>query len=290
MNSITPKKKITVPPNAQGNAIVARQFVRQRCREVRKKTTNMDKDGYIVCRSVLSRVEVTAVRRGLSRDGCGNHCRVLWNVRCHPNVKKTFADVWKVDPDELLTSFDGAYRRRPCDEFTLPWHMDHNASHPSETLSSVQGILALTDVDETTGGTQFLSESHRHTRALCARLAAEEDPNAWAYTQVPCDDRVFRMGLAVVQPTLQPGDMLLWDSRLVHRVVAPTVAATERWTVYLSMAPGSAVDASVRRKRKRGFRKGVATTHWVQRFVDRGDDPIPPPGSVLADRGVQSMV
>lgn len=248
-----------------------------------------ERDGYTVIRGVLTPSEVVRAKRSLAHAQ-GTHSRGLWNIRCNPMVKKSFADVWGVRPEQLLTSFDGSYHRRAGEQFSLPWHMDHNASHPFDTLSSVQGVLALTDVDETTGGTQLLVGSHKRTRALCDRLSVDAECDTWEYVSVPEGDRVFSMGCTLHQPSLAAGDVLLWDSRLVHRVVGPTGPCTERWTVYLSMAPAEMVTPSVRAKRKRGFRNGVSTTHWVQNFVDRGDERIVPSRNVLHDPRVRIMV
>lgn len=250
---------------------------------------SFERDGYTVVKGVLSPNEVSSAKRSLAHEK-GNHSRGLWDIRCHPRVKRTFADIWGVDPDRLLTSFDGNYHRRAGEQFTLPWHMDHNASHPFDTLSSVQGILALTNVDEATGGTQLLPGSHRRTRALCNRLSADTEHDMWEYVSVPDGDRVFSMGCVPHQPSLAAGDVLLWDSRVVHRVVGPTDPCTERWTVYLSMAPADMVASSVKTKRKRGFQKGISSTHWVQRFVDRGDERVVPSENVLRDPHVRIMV
>ncbi len=248
----------------------------------------MHRDGYEVFSGVLTEEECARVRSRRPRQW--NHSRVMWDVRCHPNVKRVFADLWEVRPDDLLTSFDGVFHRTAGTEFTLPWHMDQNASHPFDTMSSVQGILALSDIDATTGGTQFLEGSHLRTKGLCYRLNVDTEEDTWEFTQVDEADRVFAMGLQVVQPSLKQGDLLLWDSRTLHRVVAPTDARSERWTAYLSMVPRSMVSDRVRSQRKEGFFRGATTTHWVQTFVDRGEEACPPPSNVVRDPKVLQMV
>lgn len=223
-----------------------------------------------------------------------NHSRFMWKLRCHPFVKWVFSEVWKCRPEELLTSFDGIYHRPPHGSFVLPWHMDHDLSVSHDKMTSVQGVLALSNIDETTGGTQLLPGSHLRCRAVCERNRLDDesdgDDDDWTYTEVDPTDRIFSMGLTPIQPKLAAGDLLLWDSRLLHRVVAQTDPSTCRWTAYLSMVPRSIVSDDVLEQRRTGFLKGVSTTHWVQTFVDRGETRRIPDQTLLHTPKVWNMV
>ncbi len=35
------------------------------------------------------------------------HCQMAWNVRQNPKIVNVFAKFWNVEPEELITSFDG---------------------------------------------------------------------------------------------------------------------------------------------------------------------------------------
>ena len=248
----------------------------------------MEHDGFVIYKNVLSVRECEDIKD--HNLIYWNHSDVMWNLRCHPEIKRVFAEVWNVRQDDLLTSFEGIYHRRPFENFSLPWHMDHNASHPFDKISSVQGILAMSNIDEATGGTQLLPGSHRRTKGLCYRYKVDDNHDTWEFTEVSDDDRIFSMGLSPFQPVLQTGDLLLWDSRLLHRVVQPMDPATYRWTAYLSMVPRCMVPSKVLKQRKEGFEKGIASTHWVQTFVDRGESWVTPSRRLLMDARVLNMV
>lgn len=213
----------------------------------------------------------------------------MWDLRLHPNVTKAFATLWGVSPNDLLTSFDGLYDRPPGETFTLPWHIDHNDKHSTADMTSVQGLLALSDVNWDTGGTQLLPGSHRRAAELLERVGPSREE--WAFTEVPEDDALLtHSGRCAVQPQLAAGDLLVWDSRTAHRVVAGFDPCSSRCTAYLSMVPRCFASERVCRERRHGFRDGVATTHWVQRFVDRGGARCRPPPAVVRDRRVRQMV
>ena len=248
----------------------------------------MQTNGFIIHRNTLSVEECERIKS--HNLDSWNHSDIMWELRSHTAIKQLFADLWNVPSDDLLTSFDGIYHRKPHESFSLPWHMDHNASHPFDKMSSVQGILAMSNIDESTGGTQLLPGSHLRTKALCYRHGIDDLHDTWEFTEVPDDDRIFSMGLLPLQPVLQTGDVLLWDSRLLHRVVEPNDPATSRWTAYLSMVPRSMVSESVLKKRKDAFKKGIATTHWVQTFIDRGGVRSRPNEYLLTDSRVTQMV
>lgn len=134
-------------------------------------------------------------------------------------------------------------------------------------MVSVQAVLALSRVDASTGGTAFWKGSHKLHRRIVPRKRL-----GWEYVGI-CKATQRRHGLVDAQPELDAGDILIWDSRTVHRAAPPAEPGTAKAVVYLSMVPASRVGASIRAARKEAFLNGVATTHWVTRFVDRGEGP-----------------
>lgn len=229
----------------------------------------LDELGYAWHPSVLTPAEVGHCRSLLARDYDARphmaHSELLWWLRRHPRVRECFARAYGTD--DLVTGFDGAGWQRPGDEaFELPWHVDQDGSHAPDALSCVQGILALSAHQTTSGGLQVLPRSHlRHAQLL--RAAGHVDGDEWEYVELDLTDT-----RRSVQPRLQPGDLFLWDSRLAHRVVPPRCAATavERATAYLSFQPSAWLDARLRRLRRRAFERGEHTTHWCTRVVCRG--------------------
>ena len=157
--------------------------------------------------------------------------------------------------ERVVLVFEEAWRRAG-DAWTLPWHVDQD--DPDER--GVQGILALSAQDARTGGLQLATEwTARDFERL---VAGVHEKKAWPF--VVCDEEQSH----AVQPTLAPGDLVLWDSRALHRVVAPLEPErTERATVYLAFQPK---DPALTEARTRAFYDGVATNHWSRRLVPRG--------------------
>jgi hypothetical protein len=237
---------------------------------------DLRRDGYCVIPSVLDATEVAHARQvaetELPHMPHMAHSEAMWYVRTHPVVLAVFRRLWR--SDDLIVGFDGMTVRRPGDEaWTLDWHVDQDASH-ERGLVCAQGVVALSHSDARTGGTQLVPGSHRHFAALSRRCGADADgiDGAWEFFAVGDDDYVFWQCAPTVQPSLNPGDLLLWDSRTVHRVAAPECSASARMVAYVCMTPRSFASADVLAKRRLAFQTGIATTHWPHRYVDRDEE------------------
>lgn len=241
--------------------------------------------GYTLIRSVVSSWQCRKWRETADAHPaeCHAHSRLMWDIRTRRRaLLKVFASFWGTS--ELIVGFDGIGHRRPGETFELDWHVDQNSLHEEgseDGCACLQGILALSEMDERTGGTELLRGSHRMHAAIMARSGHEEAEDDWEYYPIAGNDEAFR-DCGAVRPTLSPGDLLLWDSRLVHRVVAPS-SPTERMVAYVSMTPRRFATEEVLSKRRRAYELGISTTHWPHRFVERGEEaytrpswPIPP--------------
>jgi ectoine hydroxylase-related dioxygenase (phytanoyl-CoA dioxygenase family) len=158
----------------------------------------------------------------------------------------------------------------------LAWHIDQNSLHGTG-LVSIQGMLVLTDMGGATGGTAFIRKSHlKHVGVMKRNCSADDSESEWDFVPIEDDDPVLRNPRNMVQPFVKAGSVLLWDSRTVHRVLPPTDLSTERVVSYLSMAPREMLKESVAKLRRNAYTKGISTTHWCTKFVDRGEKRIPP--------------
>ena len=235
-------------------------------------------NGYVVFENVFSVQECRDLRSALDEPQATHaHGDFMWTIRCDERVQRVFATLWECRTDELISSFDGAcvQRSNECSR-GLPWHLDQNSLH-DDGLMSVQGILLLTDMDEKRGGTAFVRKSHlKHVKVLKRHHREDEREDEWDFVLIEDDDPVLRNTHNIVQPNVSAGSILLWDSRTVHRVVPPTDISTERAVVYLSMAPRKRLKDNVAKLRQNAYKKGIATTHWCTKFVDRGEKRCPP--------------
>ena len=220
----------------------------------------MERDGFEVVRVCHEDIALQFSKQ-LQEAGDEPYCDAMWNLRrlVHP----VFATRWGTA--DLLTSFDGHGYRAPYTSWSLPWHVDQGATH-GDGRACVQGVLALTPVTAQTGGTVLLRGSHSKHAQWIARV--DTDLSAWESFRV----HRHRKELAAcdsVFPSLKAGELLLFDSRVVHRVAAPTVRSTVRHVAYVCMTPASMASADVLCARRSAVESGIRTTHWPHRFVAR---------------------
>lgn len=242
--------------------------------------SQLDTHGYAVVRSAVAEELVEEWLCTLRTvDGADHaHSDLLWTVRQNPGVLRVFSDAWGGLPAESLSvGYDGAAYRPPHHPgLVLDWHVDQDGSHPPGRVC-VQGVLALTHVNASSGGTVLLPASHLHHESLVrTRSSTRGVKDEWEFVPVWSKHAVFDACPAPVQPILRPGDLLVWDSRLLHRVVPPLDEQTHRGVVYLSMVPTEWISDDVRRTRRAFYDEGVSTTHWSTRCVDRDDERQPP--------------
>tara|TARA_Y100000389_G_C17392710_1_gene480785 strand:+ start:471 stop:1220 length:750 start_codon:yes stop_codon:yes gene_type:complete len=196
-----------------------------------------------------------------------------WNIR--KLLKPIFSNIWLTD--NLLTSFDGiGVRDFGENDDGLDWHVDQNLSRAQNEMVGIQAILALSKVNSKTGGTQFLPGSHKHHESLVLRN--DNDPyndNTWEFVHVEDDDIIFDSCAKPVFPKLNIGDLLIWDSRTLHKVLSPKDwKNTNRIACYISMLPKKNSTNEILKLRKDAFYKGLYTTHWCDRCIIRGEDQI----------------
>uniref|UniRef100_A0A7S2CFW4 Phytanoyl-CoA dioxygenase n=1 Tax=Octactis speculum TaxID=3111310 RepID=A0A7S2CFW4_9STRA len=153
-----------------------------------------------------------------------------WHLRGLPAVKEAFSRIW--GDDDLCTSMDAAiiwkpwWEQPPGDEGT-DWrpmteglHLDQNPFSKPD-LDCIQGMIPLLPVDETVGGLQVIPFSHtpKAKEILKKKYPQLEGVGDWC----PVYGRIQDKPPAEPQLLLaDAGDLILWDSRLVHGGVVGT--------------------------------------------------------------------
>ncbi len=187
--------------------------------------------------------------------------QALWDVRQHPAVVGAFTDVYNARtlkrhgmellPSDMLASFDAfsfspppEVTRRGWQHPTKTWlHVDQGTkSHDFECL---QGFVNLIPVEHDGDATlEVLDGSHVHHRGLFDGVECKQD---W-YMLTP-DQIMFleeQLGCTKKRLLVGAGDLVLWDSRLVHCGGQPIKGRknpTTRAVVYTSFAPRLAASA-----------------------------------------------
>lgn len=89
-----------------------------------------------------------------------------------------------------------------------------------------------------------------------------------------------RWKLGAIKVCLNPGDFVMWDSRVIHCNTPPKrkpvtevsddgTIALRRLVAYICMTPADhAKDKSVLERKIEGYKKGVTTNHWPHEFKD----------------------
>ena len=202
------------------------------------------------------------------------HLGATWYLRGLPRLKEVFTRFWGTE--ELIVSLDGMIIWRPWSEQedrrpgSSKLHMDQNpAQKPG--FHCVQGMLPLYPVTPSVGGTMVVPRSHLKQAELLSRHKNMSGEPHRDYRVInPCDPL---QGEEALVP-LMPGDLLLWDSRLVHGAKVGSncsddeeghyldPATLARASLCVTMGPRDMASKEVLTKRKQSLHKGWHFTHW----------------------------
>lgn len=173
------------------------------------------------------------------------HHPLLWRNRQQPRIYDAFVDIW--DREDLWVSIDRANlnppndHRRPFQGFI---HWDANTQLRPLPVG-VQGVLALTDTDEETGGFQCVPELFAHLEQWLAKQPADANPWRPEMSQVP---------YAVESVHLQAGDLLIFNSLLAHGI-RPNRSNRVRMAQYIAMTPAEEDNQALRDWRIQAWRE-----------------------------------
>ena len=196
------------------------------------------------------------------------HQPAAWYLRGLPTLKSVFSEVWGTQ--DLIVSYDGLilwrpWRGRPerCPG-SSKLHTDQNpAARPG--FQCVQGMLPLYPVDGEVGGTVLVPGSHKEQAELLNRHSNwAREPGRDFCVLGPGDPLQGRERLV----PMQPGDLLLWDSRLVHAGnVGPGRAQNPagrlaRASLCVCMGPRDKASPEVLRAREAAVEEGWCYSHW----------------------------
>ena len=172
------------------------------------------------------------------------HHQTMWDNRQAQRVYDAFVDIW--DQEDLWVAIDRANINPPKKvkgnpEGFIHWDVD-TAARPLPI--GVQGILSIKEQDIETGGFQ----------AVPYLFEFFED---WVKTQPEDRNPLLpdMTGLSRENVTLDPGDLLIFNSLLAHGVRPNHSNGRVRMAQYLSMAPADPEDAAERAERIRLWRE-----------------------------------
>jgi hypothetical protein len=198
-------------------------------------------------------------------------------VNLRQNLATIFADLWTIicgklmSVDDLFSSADGIAfgATRPGDRGGFhgkDWmHFDQA---PGDTVRSIQGGLNLVETQMGDAAFTFLEGSHHHFDDFFRRLANHKKKEGAPVdfkrftlleNQKQIDYFVYKKSCMLKSLATLPGDLFLWDSRVVHSgraPIRPTIPSPPskvflRGVVYVSMQPKMfATPADINKKAK----------------------------------------
>ncbi len=213
------------------------------------------------------------------------HSKSQWYLRSIPNVKKAFAKIWGTQ--ELLTSFDGVSLWRPWNinpawktETGQSWfHIDqHPISRPGKQC--VQGLVNLLPTSEEIGGNVMIPGSHNYFEDIPKEYEERLSrlPLGIDHFRFPNDDPKLSSKKPIMCH-MEPGDMLLWDSRTIHCSNSGTnlpegTKGLIRAASLICMMPKEKSNPEVINQRREAVKKVISTTNWSDKFRNADEFPI----------------
>jgi hypothetical protein len=195
-----------------------------------------------------------------------NHESFTWDIRCEPGVVDAFAKVF--DTEDLIVSFDAvnfALPNRKDTKENKPWpHQDQDPEKPG--FRCLQGIVNLLPNGPKDGGLIVCKGAHLLSEKFHEDFKNEADPVfRWTKEWYGFSDAGMKWladkGCEWIKIEAEPGDLLLWDSRLPHYNLSPT-GDRPRFATYTCYMPAADASQEDLQRKKTAFEKQLGTTHW----------------------------
>lgn len=166
-----------------------------------------------------------------------NH-QYLWDNRMQQRVYDAFVDIW--DVEDLWVGIDRANLNPPnkgnrASDGFIHWDADTSAD---PLPISVQGVLSLVRQDGDIGGFQCVPYLFEHFDDWVKTQPEDRDPH-----------HPDMRGLEIEKVTMNPGDLMIFNSLLAHGVAANTSDDRVRMAQYISMFPADPGDDVERQAR-----------------------------------------
>lgn len=227
------------------------------------------------------------------------HSTFAWSIRSHPHVHEVFKYVHD-GCTNLISSLDGIVLWHASQPITdAGWfHVDQNLiAKPNKEC--IQGLVNLLPVTTNTGGNVVVAESHRffphhytnanHNSEFYKARLGELGNEDWM--EIDPNDAELLNPNSILTCLLNPGDMILWDSRTVHCSNPRSQEATNnqvinnesllvnesahgllRAAAAVCMMPASNADASIFQQRRVAVDQKRTLTHWANKVAPLGDE------------------
>lgn len=195
----------------------------------------------------------------------------MWDAKQEPGVLDAFAQLWGTD--ELLVSFDSlniTFPNRKDIPRRAPW--DHIDQSPLRRgVHCVQGLINLSPSGPEDGGLVVYPGSHLLNDEF---FDNKLDKSTWlpmkdvhVFTRDEIDWFKAR-GIRPHKVCAEVGDLILWDSRVIHYGSEPTERSNQiRTAIYATYTPAKMASSEQLALKKSVFENFGGTTHWPHEHI-----------------------
>lgn len=174
------------------------------------------------------------------------HTAFAWWCRTRPKVLEIFKKIWGTD--DLIVSYDGScYFPEGIKRKNTNWlHTDQRPSDSS--FKCVQGFICFTANKTSTlmvvPGSHLEHESYMKSKNL-------KHSKDWQKVDISLE--------RAIHIEANPGDLILWDSRVFHQNF---YSPEERLVQYICYLPRSIASKADLKKRQKYYKEKRTTSHW----------------------------
>jgi hypothetical protein len=201
------------------------------------------------------------------QDVGASHEKWAWAVRQEPGVVGAFEKVH--DTEDLVVSFDTvnlSFPNRKDLQANKPWaHQDQDPTKPG--FRCLQGLVNLLPNGPEDGGLIVCKGAHLLSEEFHKKFI--DEPKVWAWTKewYGFSEAGLKWladkGCVWEKVCMEPGDLVVWDSRTPHYNVSPSETSTQpRFAVYTCYMPVADLSQEELQKKKKAFEEMDFTTHW----------------------------
>ncbi|OJJ07528.1 hypothetical protein ASPVEDRAFT_88776 [Aspergillus versicolor CBS 583.65] len=193
------------------------------------------------------------------------HEKWVWDIRGEPGVVDSFAKVY--GDDDLIVSFDVVnvqFAHRENMPENKPWpHQDQDPAKPG--FRCLQGLVNLNPCGPNDGGLIVCPGGHKVSEQFHREMASEPRIPAWTPEWFGFTENGMKWladhGLEWVKVCAEPGDLIVWDSRVPHYNLPPK-GENDRLAVYTCYMPVKEASGEDLVRKRGAFEERLGTTHW----------------------------
>lgn len=203
------------------------------------------------------------------------HAQFIWNLRQNPKIVDIFSEIWKVNPDELLVSFDGASFQMPPEQTKFGWYenidwLHTDQSYTRNNFECIQSWVTGFDVNENDGTLTILEGSNRYHGEFSQKFSIKNNRDWYKLSEEELNFYLNEKKCSKKFIRCPAGSMVFWDSRTIHcgKQASPQRAqANFRCAVYICMLPRHLIDYNQLRMKRDAFNNLRMTSHWANRTI-----------------------